>query len=185
MIKEVIVVEGRNDTAAVKRAVEADCLETGGFGLQAFRLDQIAKADKARGIIILTDPDSAGERIRRHLSKRFPQAKHAFVPREAAAADGDIGIEQASPEAIRAALDKARCQEWAPETRFVWSDLAAAGLTGVADAACRRAVLGERLGIGYANAKTFLHRLNSYGVTWEEFNQAIGEMENHDATENC
>lgn len=185
MIKEVIVVEGKNDTAAVKRAVEADCLETGGFGLQPFRLDQIAKADKARGIIILTDPDSAGERIRRKLSKHFPQAKHAFIPREAATADGDIGIEQAKPEAICAALAKARCQEWTPEVRFTWSDLLQTGLCGVSSAAFRRAVLGEKLGIGYANAKTFLHRLNNYGITREEFSSAIGEMENRDASENC
>ncbi|KYZ76295.1 DNA primase [Anaerosporomusa subterranea] len=184
MIKEVIVVEGKNDTAAVKRAVEADCLETGGFGLQPYRLDQIAKAAKARGLIILTDPDSAGERIRRKLTERFPEAKHAFIPKEAATADGDIGIEQAKPDAIRAALTKARCQEWTPELRFTWDDLMEAGLTGTPAASSRRAILGEKLGIGYANAKTFFHRLNTYGVSREEFGNAVLEMETKNASEN-
>jgi ribonuclease M5 len=177
MIKEVIIVEGKNDTAAVKRAVDADCLETGGFGLQAYRLNQIAKADKARGIIILTDPDSAGERIRRKLSEKFPEARHAFIPKEAATADGDIGVEQASPDSIRAALTKARCQEWAPDSRFSWDDVIEAGLVGAPAASARRAILGEKLGIGYANAKTFYRRLNTYGVSREEFINAVLEME--------
>lgn len=177
MIKEVIVVEGKNDTAAVKRAVNADCLETGGFGLQPYRLNQIAKASARRGIIILTDPDSAGERIRRKLSQHFPEAKHAFIPKADATAAGDIGIEQASAEAIRTALDKARCREWMPAPQFSWQDMISHGLTGTSDASDRRALLGEKLGIGYANAKTFFQRLNTYAVSREEFTDALIHVE--------
>ena len=35
MLKEVIVVEGKSDTAAIRRALEADTIETGGFTLAA------------------------------------------------------------------------------------------------------------------------------------------------------
>lgn len=80
MIKEVIVVEGKSDVAAISRALEADCLITGGFGLSKRAMKDIKAAYEKRGIIILTDPDGAGERIRRHLEKRFPLAKHAYVP---------------------------------------------------------------------------------------------------------
>ena len=97
MIKEVLVVEGKMDVVAIDKAVEADCIITGGFSLKKQTLDSIAQAYKKRGIIILTDPDSAGERIRKFLTKRFPEARHAFVPREDATAHDDIGIEQASP----------------------------------------------------------------------------------------
>lgn len=173
MIKEVIVVEGKSDIAAVKRAVNAEIISTGGFGLAPYVLEKIEQAYIKRGIIILTDPDSAGERIRRFLSKRFPNAKHAFVPREQASAHNDIGIEQASPEAIRVALAKVRYLEWEPKIEFVWQDMMAANLTGVNDAAERRAVIGAKLGIGYANAKQFLTRLNLYGVTREEFQVAV------------
>ena len=41
----------------------------------------------------------------------------------------------------------------------------------------RRARLGEKLGLGFANAKTFLTRLNHYGVAREEFDRALEEME--------
>lgn len=177
MIQEVIVVEGKNDIAAVKRAVDADCIATQGFRLAPRQQEQLRQAYEKRGLIVLTDPDSAGERIRRWLSKAFPNAKHAFVPKELAMVPGDIGIEQAKPEAIRNALAKVRYREWQPQEEFDWADLLAAGLNGSPAAASRRAVVGARLGIGYANAKTFLQRLNHYGVTRAEFEAAVAESE--------
>ena len=175
MIKEVLVVEGKMDIIAIDKAVEADCIITGGFSLKPKTLDDIEKAYKKRGIIILTDPDCAGERIRKFLAKRFPEAKHAFVPKEDATANDDIGIEQASPEAIRTALEKVRTLDWNPTNEFTSADLIMNGLSGSNASSERRAVIGAKLGIGYANAKTFLTRLNHYGVTREEFEKAISE----------
>lgn len=175
MIKEVLVVEGKMDIVAIDKAVEADCIITGGFSLKPKTLDDIEKAYKKRGIIILTDPDCAGERIRKFLAKRFPEAKHAFVPKEDATANDDIGIEQASPEAIRTALEKVRTLDWNPTNEFTSADLIMNGLSGSNASSERRAVIGAKLGIGYANAKTFLTRLNHYGVTREEFEKAINE----------
>lgn len=177
MIKEVLIVEGKQDIVAIRKAVDADCIITGGFSLKPYMIEDIRRAYEKRGIIILTDPDSAGERIRKFLSKRFPDAKHAFVPKEDATANNDIGIEQASPEAIRTALEKVRYLEWNPKQTFTGADLIWAGLSGSADAAGRRAKMGAILGVGYANAKTFLVRLNNYGVTEEEFESALAMIE--------
>ncbi|MBP5199815.1 MAG: ribonuclease M5 [Schwartzia sp.] len=177
MIKEVLVVEGKMDVLAVSRAVEADCIITDGFRLSPRTLASIGDAYKRRGIIILTDPDPAGERIRRFLSKKFPEAKHAFVPKAEATANDDIGVEQASPEAIRAALEKVRTLDWNPAERFSAADLIAAGLSGGDGASERRARLGARLGVGFANAKTFLKRLNHYGVTREEFESGLQTLD--------
>lgn len=177
MIKEVLVVEGKMDVVAIDKAVEADCIITEGFNLKPQALDSIAKAYQKRGIIIMTDPDSAGERIRRFLTKRFPEAKHAFIPKEDATANNDIGIEQASPEAIRTALAKVRTMDWEPTNNFTGADLLRAGISGSQAASEKRAKLGAVLGIGYANAKTFLQRLNHYGITRQEFQQAVAELE--------
>ena len=177
MIKEVLVVEGKMDVVAIDKAVEADCIITEGFNLKPQALDSIAKAYQKRGIIIMTDPDSAGERIRRFLTKRFPEAKHAFIPKEDATANNDIGIEQASPEAIRTALAKVRTMDWEPTNNFTGADLLKAGISGSPAASEKRAKLGAVLGIGYANAKTFLQRLNHYGITRQELQQAVAELE--------
>ena len=44
MLKEVIVVEGKSDTAAIRRALEADTIETGGFTLAASTLRKSIKS---------------------------------------------------------------------------------------------------------------------------------------------
>ena len=118
MIKEVLIVEGKMDVAAIDKAVDADCIITDGFKLNRRTLANIKAAYERRGIIIFTDPDSAGERIRKFLTSKFPNAKHAYVPRIEATANDDIGIEQASPESIRTALAKVRTAEINPREEF-------------------------------------------------------------------
>jgi ribonuclease M5 len=178
LIQQVIVVEGKSDVAAIRRAVEADCLVTGGFSLSDRLMSQIEAAYHRRGIIILTDPDSAGERIRIHLQKRFPAAGHAFVScSEATGADGRIGVEKASAADIRSALDKVRLAEIEMGQEFAFAELLADGLSGGAVSVKKRAFMGAELGIGWANAKTFLHRLNSYGVSRQEYQAALDKWE--------
>ena len=123
MLKEILIVEGKTDVAAINRAVEADCITTGGFHIKRQTLENIAAAYNKRGIIILTDPDSAGENIRKFLSKKFPNAKQAYIPREEATANDDVGVEQASPESIRKALSKIRTLEINPREEFTAAEM--------------------------------------------------------------
>ena len=59
---------------------------------------------------------------------------------------------------------------------FKQVDLIRNGLIGNEDASHRRDELGKILGIGYGNAKQFLSRLNNYGVSREEFEQALTQI---------
>lgn len=59
-IKETIIVEGRDDTAAIKRSVDALTIETHGYGIRQETWELIARAEAGTGIIVFTDPDHAG-----------------------------------------------------------------------------------------------------------------------------
>ena len=177
MIKEVIVVEGKNDAAAVKKAVDADIIITGGFGITQDTLKLIRIASERRGVIVLTDPDFMGEKIRKIIGDRIPKVKHAFIPKEKAMAEGDIGVENASTESIIEALTMARYEMKDDRRReFTQRDMIVNGLSGCNNAAIMRSKVGKALGIGYANSKQFLNRLNNYGITREEFNEAIEKV---------
>lgn len=177
-IKEIIVVEGRDDTCAIKKSVDAVTIETHGYGITKGTWALIEKAYKDTGIIVFTDPDHAGEQIRRRILDRFPGAKEAFLDRKSAFKDGDIGIENASAESIREALSKAKCSVDREESKDMLSmeDMMRAGLVGQADSARRRQALGKKLGIGFGNSKTFLQRLNKFGVDRESFERAVQEI---------
>lgn len=177
MISEFIVVEGKRDAEAVLRAVDADCIITHGYALPYSVVEQIRRAQKQRGVIIFTDPDYAGEQIRRRINKYVSGCKHAFIAREEALADNDIGVERASSEAIRSALSRLRTERNVVNCEFCLADLLEHGLIGREGAAEKRNLVGKFLGIGYANAKQFLQRLNIYGVTREEFRQVLADIQ--------
>lgn len=177
MLKEVVIVEGKSDVQRVKQAMDVECIITEGFTLRKAVIDKIRVAYEKRGIIILTDPDTAGERIRRFLTKKFPNAKHAFVPRDEACANNDIGIEQASIESIKKAFSVLHIDKMVSSNEFNSADLFAAKLTGYPQSVYRRSKLGAKLGIGYGNGKQFLYRLNHYGITREQFNEAVAAID--------
>jgi ribonuclease M5 len=179
MIKEVIVVEGKDDIAKVKSAIECECIATNGFAYGKKFINILKKIDRERGIIIFTDPDYQGEKIRRELKKLFPNAKHAFLSQEKALKDGDIGIENANKEDIIEAISKVRPTMIEKEEIFTAKDMIANNLANGNGAKYRREQLGNILGMGYANSKTFLERLNAFGVTKEEFIDALKRIDNN------
>nr|WP_286672601.1 ribonuclease M5 [Cohnella hashimotonis] len=107
-IAEIIVVEGKEDTVAIRRAVDADTIETGGSAIDEKVLRRIELARERRGVIIFTDPDVPGEKIRKIIEARVPGCSHAFLAKADARGKDGIGVEHASPEAIRAALARVR-----------------------------------------------------------------------------
>jgi ribonuclease M5 len=177
-IKETIVVEGRDDTAAINRALEAHTIETHGFGISAGTWQLIQKAYDTTGIIIFTDPDFTGEQIRKRMTDRFPEAGHAYLDRLDASAAGDVGIENGSPEAIRKAISKCKYRKRTEPEVFVREDLIVAGLWGGPNSAEKRRQTGKILGIGYGNCNSFLKKLNQFLISKDEFNEAIHHIVN-------
>ena len=173
MIKEVIVVEGKDDVAAVKKAVDAEMIAVGGFGINAKVIARIKEAQKRKGVIVLTDPDFAGEKIRKIIAKRVSGIKHAYIAQEDGIKDDDIGVENATPEVIIEALNRAKVTIEVKEDIFDSQDMFFFRLNGDPNAKARRIQLGNKLGIGYGNANQMLSRLNNYGITKEEFIEAI------------
>lgn len=177
MIKEIIVVEGKDDTVAIKRAVEAETIETGGSAINKDIIKRIRLAQQRRGVIVFTDPDHAGERIRKIIASEVPGCKHAFLSQEEASSKGDIGVENASAEAIRRALEQVKTDYRAAASDITMEDLIGAGLIVHPQAAARRLAIGKLLGIGYCNGKQFYNRCRMFQISREEFAAAYRKLE--------
>lgn len=178
-IEEIIVVEGKDDVSAVKKAVDAQILVTNGYSLDAKQRDLIRKAGEKKNIIVLTDSDYAGEVIRKRVEKLVgsQRCKHAFIPKEQSIKNGDIGVENANEDSIVEALTKARCVRSTKIDVFTVQDMFAYGLQGQDNSSEKRDKLGKILGIGYCNSKQFLSRLNNFDITYEEFIDAISKIQ--------
>ena len=186
-INETVIVEGRDDTINLKRAVDCFTIETHGFGIRRETWEQIEKAYSERGIIIFTDPDHSGEEIRRKLTERFPDAGQAYIARKDALKKGDVGVENAEPEVIAGALLRARDlmkrkapleEDISAKDPITMNDLDELGLSGGEGSKELRQEAGKALGIGYANAKGFLRKLSGFGIKREELYEAIFTIRN-------
>ncbi|MGE6370543.1 ribonuclease M5 [Planococcus kocurii] len=175
-INEIIVVEGKDDTVAIKRAVDADTIETNGSAITAETLVRIAHAQQKRGVIVFTDPDYPGRRIRAIIEEHVPLAKHAFLAKEKTIAKNGkgLGIEHACDEDIREALHAVYTplqKERAVE--ITMEDLIDAGLVAHPKAKQRRIQMGNDLQIGYTNGKQLQKRLYMFGISKAQFIKAV------------
>ena len=164
-IREVVVVEGRYDKNALKQAVDAVVVETGGFGVfrDRERLALLRRLAAERGLILLTDSDGAGFVIRNFLKGAIPRdrLKQAYIPdvygkerrKAAPGREGKLGVEGMSPQVLLQALERAGATfEDAPaggrEAEAVTKgDFYRLGLTGGPDSGAKRAARVGRLGL--------------------------------------
>ncbi|AQY52141.1 hypothetical protein PWEIH_06936 [Listeria weihenstephanensis FSL R9-0317] len=186
VIHEVIVVEGRDDTTAINRAVKADTIETNGSALSEMTIEKIRHAKEKRGVIILTDPDFPGEKIRKQIDAAVPGCHHAFIKRSDALPKygRGLGVEHATPEVIQEALQHFHTSDDRVQASEIdFEDLVMLGLMGGAGAKAKRQRLGEILKIGYTNGKQLQARLRMFGITKEQFEAAWGIIMQEDTNE--
>ena len=178
-IQEVIVVEGKDDTKRIKMAVNADTIETRGSAISDETLDQIAELQEKRGVIVFTDPDYSGEKIRKTIREAVPGVKHAFLKRKDAVPvhQGSLGVEHASPEVIREALKNLYTEVPDAPAMISRETLAAKRLINGSAAKKRRELLGEILNIGYTNGKQLYKRLRLFEITPGDFEDAMQKVE--------
>lgn len=175
-IKEMIVVEGRDDTRRIQEAVEADTIETKGSAINEEILQMIERAQQVRGVIVLTDPDFPGGKIRDAITQRVPDVKHAFLKKEDCQSPkgGSLGVEHASNKAIQDALQNVHTPSLQKEAEEdLRAFLTEAGFLGQPHSSHYRKILGDALGIGHTNGKQLLKRLRSFQITKSEIRSAM------------
>ncbi|QBQ08212.1 ribonuclease M5 [Spiroplasma gladiatoris] len=108
IIKQIIVVEGKSDTIKLKNIFGIDnveTIETNGLSLNNYTLELIKKINETRGVIIFTDPDGPGSRIRDKINSYLDNdCINAFIDKKNLVNTKKIGIAEANEEDIKYAL---------------------------------------------------------------------------------
>ncbi len=184
-IKEIIVVEGKSDTIAIRRATGADTIETNGSAIDDQTLIRIQHAQETRGVIVFTDPDYPGRRIRSIIEERIPGVKHAFLEKKLTIAKNGkgVGIEHAADEDIREALRSIYSIDDQPTVSISLADLMEARLMGHPDAKRRRERLGELLQIGHVNGKGLKKRLEMFRIGQGRLEEALQVLDKEEKNE--
>lgn len=177
-IKEVIVVEGKKDTEKIQLAVDASTIETQGMALEEEVLQLIEHAQEKHGVIVFTDPDYPGEMIRKKITQRVPNAKHAFIRTDEGVPvhKGTLGIEHASIATIRKALAGLYEVSEASEPTVSTEFLQEVGLRAGKNSKQLRIRLGEELRIGYTNSKQLQKRLTLFNISEEQVVETLKKI---------
>lgn len=163
-IKEIIVVEGKSDTALLKELFEVDTIETHGLALDKKTLELIKEANKTRGVIVLTDPDFPGKKIRDQIQTVVPNCKHAFVSKKDATGKKKLGIAEANKEAVVLALENMVSFD-VDNQSITWHEFIDLDIIGNKQ---RRLLVYDLFNLGYGNVKTLFKRLNMVGISKED-----------------
>lgn len=177
-INEIIVVEGRDDVTAVKRVIDGHIIALNGCsGMSKKTINKLIELSKKNDLILFTDPDFAGKKIRQKIEQFVPNIKHAFISKKDALKNENVGVENANDEAIIKALKNiVTNKKVEKDYTFTIKDLLDNKLCIGKNAKERRIALGDCLNIGYYNSKQLLKSLNSFNITKKDFDLAIKKI---------
>lgn len=155
-IRQAVVVEGKYDKIKLSGIIDAPIIQTDGFGI--FKDKELQKMIRTlaerQGIIVLTDSDSAGFKIRSFIGSTVDNGKiiNAYIPdifgkerrKTEPSKEGKLGVEGVSEQVIMQALANAgvlceRTEE--PERPITKLDLYELGFTGSENSSEKRAAL--------------------------------------------
>ncbi|BCR22037.1 ribonuclease M5 [Borrelia sp. HM] len=171
-IKEIIVVEGKNDAKRIKELFKCTIVETGGLYLKQETINILKKAIETNGIIIFTDSDKAGNLIRKNILKKVgcsnqDKIKHAHLK------NIDKEVEMSSKlEIISIIKEIGTFYNEQHKESLSLNDLIELGIIGK-HSKHKREQIQKQLKLGSGNNKKFLERLNYFNIKREEIEKII------------
>lgn len=189
---KVIVVEGKYDAIKLANIIEGTIVRTDGFGIFHDREKQefLREMAEKRGLLVLTDSDSAGFLIRNFLKSIIPEQyiTNVYIPdiygkerrKEHESAEGKLGVEGIPDEVLISCLKREGIGDSPvdqPKELISHQDFYAAGLTGHHNSAERRQLLQKRLGLpSRMTGKQLLSVLNSL-MDKPQFEQLVATLD--------
>lgn len=192
-IKEAVIVEGKYDKIKLSGIIDTVIIETDGFAIFKDKEKQnlIRFLSEKRGIIIMTDSDSAGFKIRNFINgiTKSENIKNVYIPdiygkekrKTESSKEGKLGVEGMKHEIIMTALEKAGilCSENDKKSgnEITHTDFFQDGVSGGENSSQIRKALAKELELPERiSSSSLLKIINSY-MTYDEYKEAIRKVQ--------
>ncbi len=189
-IKQAVIVEGKYDKIRLESLIDATIIQTDGFAIFKDKEKQqlIRRLAERNGILILTDSDSAGFKIRSFLGGSLLKENvvHAYIPdvlgkerrKDTPSKEGKIGVEGMRTQALVQSLAKAGVlyeESEEPKKKVEMIDLYEDGLSGGENSQAKKASLLKKLDLPERlSTSSFLQLINTF-MTYDEYKSAVEE----------
>ncbi|MBR5201794.1 MAG: DUF4093 domain-containing protein [Clostridia bacterium] len=194
-IKEAVIVEGKYDKIKLSAIIDTVIIETDGFAVFKDKEKQklIRFLAEKRGIIIMTDSDSAGFKIRNFINgiTKSENIKNVYIPdiygkekrKTEASKEGKLGVEGMKAEVILSALTKAGvlCDENEKTERreITHTDFFEDGISGVENSSELRKKLAKQLQLPERISSSSLLKIINIYMTYDEYKDAVAIAKNN------
>lgn len=192
-LKQAVIVEGKYDKIKLSSIIDTLIIETDGFQIfkDKEKLGYIRLLAETRGVIIMTDSDSAGFLIRSHLvgSVKDGEIINVYIPdikgrekrKEKDSADGLLGVEGMSEDVILSALSAAgvtadKTDKSEATRRVTKADLYFDGLSGGENSKELREKLLLELGLPKRISANAIPKALEYLVTYDQYKKAVDKI---------
>lgn len=189
-LEQAVIVEGKYDKITLENVVDALIIPTDGFSVfkDEGKRALIKHLAYDKGIIVMTDSDSAGALIRAHIKSIASGGKiiNVYIPclkgkerrKTKQSKEGLLGVEGMKPEVILSALNRSgvTCQSSdEPRRRITKTDLFEFGLSGTKGSAERRKKLLKEISLPEKlSPNAMLDILNTF-YSYEEFKNLVSD----------
>lgn len=191
-ISKAVIVEGKYDKIKLSSLLDALIIDTEGFGIFNDKEKQrlIVRLAAARGLLVLTDSDAAGFKIRSFIGGCVPpgQICHAYIPdifgkerRKAhTSKEGKLGVEGVPAQVLLNILERCGADPepaGAQRREITAADLYTDGLSGKESSRRARTAFLRKAGLpARLSTKSMCQVINSL-MTYEEYRQTLEEIE--------
>ena len=190
-LEQAIIVEGKYDKIKLSSIIDAVIIPTNGYGIfkDSEKIELIRMLARTKGIIILTDSDSAGFLIRRHIKSIITEGEiiNVYIPdifgkerRKAhSSAEGKLGVEGISTQKLLDAFKKAGVIPNKKEKKgekITKLDLYNDGFTGRENSAEMRALLLKELSLpSLMTTNSMLEIINSM-MDYDDYRDLVDKL---------
>ena len=187
-----VIVEGKYDVIKLSNIIDGLIIKTDGFGIfkDSEKQKLIRRLANEKGIIVLTDSDSAGFVIRNFISSCVPKDKiiNVYIPdlfgkekrKTERSKEGKLGVEGVPEPVILDAFQKAGITASPTEEkrRLITNvDLYEYGLSGRENSSQKRKKLLSALALPERMSTSSLVKILNSFVTYEEFIEKVKEIQ--------
>ena len=169
----VLLVEGKDDESLIKSFLKCYIFKTNGYDLKKEDIAFYKELSKRHNIIVLTDPESAGEKIRKVLNDEIKNTINVFLNVDKCNKNNKHGVAESNKDHILEQLKEYLSNTPIKVGNLTPNDLSKLGLNGDSNAKEKRRYICDKFSLGVCNQKNMLKRLNLLNIKLEDIKEAL------------
>ena len=187
-LSQVVVCEGRYDKIKLDAVLDAEIITLEGFGIfnNAEKRRLLISLAEKRGLIVVTDSDSAGGMLRGHINNITKGlAEHVYIPsmkgkekrKATPSKEGLLGVEGMEVEVLRSLFERYENPDYTPFNEITDERFYLDGFTGMQDSKARREMLAAKLNLPKNMSKKALLSAINMLISLEEYERILKEIQ--------